>query len=37
MGSLSMTSYTVGADVRSSNSSAPPPPLPQVPPDETNL
>jgi len=37
MGSLSMTSYTVGADVHSTNSSGPPPPLPPIPPDETNV
>lgn len=39
MGSLSMTAYTAGcAGVRSSNAGAEPsPPLPHVPPDETNI
>ena len=37
MGSLSMTAYTVGAAVPATDDSGPPPPLPPVPPDETNI
>jgi 4,5-DOPA dioxygenase extradiol len=37
LGSLSMTSYTLGLDTDGSASGAPPPPLPdEVPPEDTN-